>query len=243
MTKFGVVISTYQRPDGRTPEYISRAIKSVLSQVHTDWKIYLIGDKYKDNGEFEKFRDMIPSDKVVAINLPVAIERERYPEGGINLWHCAGASATNIGIELSVGQGYDYICKLDHDDHWAPTHLSLLNKAIDQTKADFLFTKSTYWNQSKPHGNFQGEFIQMHPQPKNVINSSTCVNYKKILLRRADPYYQFGEQFPGDAFFYIRLKPLIDSGEVKSIFVNKLTCFHEEEGYAQRLNQSDIKNI
>ena len=47
--KFGVVISTYQRPDGKTPQYIKRAIESVLSQKHTNWKIYLIGDKYNDN--------------------------------------------------------------------------------------------------------------------------------------------------------------------------------------------------
>lgn len=243
MTKFGIVISTYQRPDGKTPEFITRAINSVLSQTYSDWKIYLIGDKYKDDEEFLSFTKLVPSDKIFYLNLPVAAERERYPEGGVNLWHCAGATATNIGIEFSVAQGFDFVCKLDHDDWWAPTHLQVLSEAIQTTNADFLFTKSTYWTSSKPTGNFQGDFIKMSPEPRNVINSSTCVNYKKILLRRCDPYYQFGEVFPGDAFFYTRLKPLISEGKILSYYVNKLTCFHEEEGYTQKLTPEILSHL
>ena len=50
-TKFGIIMVTYQRGDGKTPEYIKEAIDSVKSQKHKNWKIYLIGDDYDDNDE------------------------------------------------------------------------------------------------------------------------------------------------------------------------------------------------
>jgi len=57
------------------------------------------------------------------------------------------------------------------------------------------------------------------------------------LLRRRDPMYFFNERFPGDAYFYKRLKPL----NIKSIYINKLTCFHDEEGYARTLTPEQIQ--
>jgi len=235
--KFGVIITTYQRPDGKTPLYIKKAIESVLSQKHTNWRLYLIGDKYNDNDEFNSFVDMIPKDKVLAINLPVAIERQRYPNGGEDLWHSAGATATNIGIELSVGEGYDYVCKLDHDDTWSPDHLKELNLAIIETNADILFTKSTYRRSYLPPYQPSQLYSELFPQPQQAINSSICVNYRRILLRRRDPMYFFNERFPGDAYFYKRLKNI----KAKGIYINKLTCFHDEEGYTRTLTPEQIQ--
>jgi len=236
-TKFGIVITTYQRPDGKTPFYLKRAIDSVLLQKHTNWKLYLIGDKYNDNDEFIKFVSWVPSDKIIAINLPVAIERQRYPNGGEDLWHSAGATASNLGIELSVGEGYNYVCKLDHDDTWSPDHLMELNGGILETGADLLYTKSTYRGGYLPMLEVVEKYTEHLPQPQRTINSSICVNYKKILLRRRDPMYFFNERFPGDAYFYKRLKPL----NIKSIYINKLTCFHDEEGYARTLTPEQIQ--
>lgn len=235
--KFGVIITTYQRPDGKTPQYIKRAIESVLSQKHTNWKIYLIGDKYNNNDEFLTFLEWIPSDKLIAINLPVAIERQRYSNGGEDLWHSGGSVATNIGIELSVGEGYEYVCRLDHDDTWSPDHLKELNDAIIQTGADFLYTKSTYFRSYLPMLDVTEKYTEHMPQPQRTINSSICVNYRKILLRSRDPMYFFNERFPSDAYFYKRLSSL----KIKSIYINKLTCFHDEEGYTRTLTPEQIQ--
>ena len=55
MNKIGIVISTYQRPDGRTPELLSRCLNSVKDQKYQNYKVFLIGDKYEDNDEFNTF--------------------------------------------------------------------------------------------------------------------------------------------------------------------------------------------
>ena len=115
MEPLGIVISTYQRPDGKTPELLTRTLNCVLNQSYDNWKVFLIGDKYNDSNEFEQLSSLIPENKIISLNLPVAVERERYPNGGRNLWHSGGANATNIGIELAVNSGYHYICHLDHD--------------------------------------------------------------------------------------------------------------------------------
>ena len=45
---------------------------------------------------------------------------------------------------MSVIDGFEYICHLDHDDEWYPNHLSSLNQAIIETKSLWLCTKSEY---------------------------------------------------------------------------------------------------
>ena len=68
----GVTIHTYQRADGQTPRLLLRAIQSVVNQSYQNYKIFIVGDKYEDNQEFE---DIINgfieiSDKIVYENLP-----------------------------------------------------------------------------------------------------------------------------------------------------------------------------
>ena len=118
MKNLGIVISTYQRPDGKTPELLTRTLNAINNQTHTNWKVYLIGDNYTDQKEFETLSKIIPQDKILAINLPVAVERNRYPKVGWELWYSGGANATNIGIEFSINEDYHYVCHCDHDELW-----------------------------------------------------------------------------------------------------------------------------
>jgi glycosyltransferase involved in cell wall biosynthesis len=49
----GVTIHTYQRADGQTPIFLAKAIQSIINQSYQDFKIFIVGDKYEDNQEFE----------------------------------------------------------------------------------------------------------------------------------------------------------------------------------------------
>ena len=142
--KLGIVIPTYQRPDGKTPELLTRALNTIVNQTYNNWKIYLIGDKYNNQQEFEELSKIIPSNKILALNLPIAVERNRYPEAGHKLWFSGGTHATNIGIEFSINEDYHYICHCDHDELWYENHLEEIAKAIEETKSLFLYTKSHY---------------------------------------------------------------------------------------------------
>ena len=48
MKNLGIVISTYQRPDGKTPELLTRTLNAINNQTYTNWKVYLIGDNYNN---------------------------------------------------------------------------------------------------------------------------------------------------------------------------------------------------
>lgn len=130
--KIAIVIPTYRRNDGSSFKFLTRALESIKNQQHTDYVVYLIGDNYSDNSEFEELSTIIEPTKIKAINLPIAIEREKYPMNSKEL-HCSGGvNATNIGIEMAITDRLPYICHLDHDDYWSNTHLSAINDIIEK---------------------------------------------------------------------------------------------------------------
>lgn len=240
--KLAIAISTYQRPDGKTPELLTRTLNCVLNQSYTNWKVFLIGDYYKDNDEFLQLCSLIPPEKIVFLNLPIAAERSRYPQGGRNLWHSGGATAMTIAIELAVNSGFDYVCHLDHDEIWEPNHLEVIAKGIKDTKSLFLYTKGITFGREMPQVNSNELYIKQRAQPGNAIKSSTCVNYRVIPLRRKDPLYYYNEVDAGDAAFLKRVNPILESNNQDSILINKVTVIHDQEGYAKTLTQKDLTN-
>jgi glycosyltransferase involved in cell wall biosynthesis len=51
----GVTIHTYQRADGQTPVFLSKAIQSVINQSYQNFKIFIVGDKYENNQNGQSF--------------------------------------------------------------------------------------------------------------------------------------------------------------------------------------------
>jgi glycosyltransferase involved in cell wall biosynthesis len=243
LPKLGIVISTYQRPDGKTPELLTRTLNCVLSQTYQDWKLFLIGDKYEDNNEFEQLCSLIPEDKILYLNSPIAAERERYPNGGRNLWHSGGATSVTLGIELAVNSGYDYVCHLDHDEIWKENHLEVLAKGIKDTDALFLYTKGIHYDgRELPFIDSKELYIKQRAVAGRAIKSATCINYRVIPLRRRDPLYFYNEVSAGDAAFLRRVNLLLESNQKDSILINKVTVIHDQEGYTKTLTQKDLAN-
>ena len=63
---FGIVMTTYYRKNGSTLQKITRAINSIKNQTHKDWKLFLIGDNYQNNEEFELISSLLPKEKITA---------------------------------------------------------------------------------------------------------------------------------------------------------------------------------
>tara|TARA_R110001632_G_scaffold118006_1_gene230236 strand:- start:2 stop:736 length:735 start_codon:yes stop_codon:yes gene_type:complete len=241
--KLGIVIPTYQRPDGKTPELLTRTLNAINNQTYTNWKVYLIGDNYKDKKEFETLSKIIPQDKILAINLPVAVERNRYPEGGSKLWYSGGCNAVNIGIEFSINEGSHWVCRSDHDELWYNNHLEEIAKGIEKTNALFLYTKGKYLSNTILPININSSdlYINRRALPADTINSSCCVNYFIIQLRRRDPNYFYNQHDAGDAAFLKRVNNLLDQSNQPSILINKVTMENTQEGYAKTLTKKDLE--
>lgn len=233
--KLGIVIATYQRKDGSTPKYLTRALDSVFNQTYQDFKIFLIGDKYEDEDEIKNLIEKYPKNKLYFENLPFAKERDKY--SGETLWHSGGVHAINHAINTAISENFEYLCHLDHDDFWFENHLELLNKCIKETNSDWICTKSSYKvDLILPDIKDKSEYVNFLPQKFKVIHSSTCVNFKKIPLRYKNLYEERNELLSSDADLWERCREVIENNNLKSTLVNVLTCRHDEEGYERFRN-------
>lgn len=153
--RFAIVMASYHRAAGTSRGFVERAIKSIGRQTYQRFKLFLIGDKYQPEEEFESFRQLLPEDQIELLNLPVAWERDHCTTRQ-GLWCVGGATAMNRGMDLAVQQGFTHYVHLDDDDYWHPFHLR--NMAMGYTQfpeASFVCTMGTtngQWILPKIHG-------------------------------------------------------------------------------------------
>lgn len=228
----GIVIPTYQRGDGTSPSLLTRALNSIKNQTYSDYKVFLIGDKYDDADEFKQLATtIIDSDKIYYKNLPVAVEREKYRIGSRELWCSGGVSATNFGIETAILEGIGYICHLDHDDYWHIEHLETVNNVIESTNSSiaFVYTCGTYFSHHLPNVILNKDLVKSLPEPCKTIHSSTCINFLLIPLRYRDVKEVEGRVTEADADMWGRISKYITDHNLNSYLVCSLTCFHPTE--------------
>jgi glycosyltransferase involved in cell wall biosynthesis len=232
--KLAVVIATYQRKDGKTPFFLKRALDCIFEQTHNNFKVFLIGDKYEDNDEILSIISNYNKNKLYFENLPYAKERDSYQ--GWGLWSYGGVNAINIGINTALSEGYEYICHLDHDDMWSNDHLLEISKCIEITNSDWICTKSKYLtHRTLPEINCPEFYTEFLPKGKSLIHSSVCMNFKTIPLKYRDILGETGiVGEPADADLWDRCREYIYNNNLKSYVINKITCFHEEEGYERK---------
>lgn len=230
--KIGIIIATYQKPDGTTPQLLQRAIDSVKNQTHEDYLLIVVGDKYEDNAEFEIIcNDANLGDRITYTNLPQAVEREKYTMGTKELWSAGGVTAYNHGIDLALELELTYICHLDHDDYWHPQHLEIINHTIEKTgDASFINTCSTYFNTHLPSVELTNQIEPSQVTPGNLVHSSVCINHRHIPLRYRDVYAETGKEFAADADMWTRLAEYVKQESLKTYQITSLTCFHPTEG-------------
>lgn len=229
--KIGVVIATYQRSDGKTPELLERALKSVNYQTYQNFQVILIGDKYENNEEYEFLsKSIIPEHKIYYENLFYAKEREKYALNSFELWYSGGVNARNYGVDIALKLGLDYVCHLDHDDYWCPEHLQLIFNVISTKNTPaFIYTCSTHINSVLPRVELTNQIIEHLPVPCNLVHSSVCINYKLIPLKYRDVLEETGFGYPADADLWDRLSKYIIENNLKSYLITSVTSFHPTE--------------
>ena len=228
-----IMITTYQRPDGKSPFYLKRSIDSVFNQTHQDFKLYVMGDKYDDSNELFNIVSNYPQEKIYCENLPIAYEREKYKDNKRAFWCSCATYTVNYAFDIILKDGFKYICHLDHDDYWQPNHLKVLNDVIEETGADWLCTQSVHISGVRPEIVTDKKYVVYYPAPDMLINSSTCINLVTIPIRPRDVFAEGGKPYPADADRWRRVTPYIKENNLKSYFVNSLTCVHEVEGHVK----------
>jgi len=232
----GVTIHTYQRADGQTPHLLMRAISSVANQSYQNFKIFIVGDKYENNQEFEDIINGFVeiADKIIYENLPFAHERDKYL--GVNnvaLWNSGGANALNHANNLAKFNGITKVCHLDHDDVWLPNHLELIaNAIVKKNNPPFIHTLSQYVsNPVFPQMIVDGRVLEHYPSYCNLIHSSVYMDLEQIHLPYRDMYEQQGIIFPSDGDMWERIREKCTAENLKCYVITAVTCIHENENY------------
>lgn len=241
--KIAVIIATYRREDGTTPNCLKKAIESVVNQKHQDWKIFLIGDRYENERELDKIISLVPKEKIEFRNLSIAFERDRnYPKE--MLWKYGGCNARNFGNFIAQTDGFEWMAQLDHDDFWHEDHLEKINQVIEDKELDasFVMTVSKYLNNNNfiPVAVTFKEVIPFNPIPEGIVHSSVCYNQKRIPLFYKDRYAmlkdensleKLKQERPADAYRWMETCDYMQEHNLKSYLVNSVTISHLEEGY------------
>lgn len=233
---FGIVMTTYFRKNGSTLQKITRAINSIKNQTHKNWKLFLIGDNYENKEEFQIISSLLPKEKITAINLPFAAERENPTFQGHSLWCSAGANASNVGIEQTIKEQILFHCHMDDDDEWLPFHLETLNMGYSSyVESVFIYTNSLYTDRNRITRTFPPEqvstFLQYNnlpPRPERLIHSTASWRLDKIPFRHRNTFEQ-GRNFPGDADMWERINKLCIDKNYKTLYIPITTVIKYDE--------------
>ena len=216
--KLAIVTPTYRKKDGKTLEHLTKTLESVAAQSHTDYKVFLIGDKYEDHQEFLNISKIIDPSKMWANNLPIAKERDKY--SGRQLWVSGGVYASNVGINKALEEGYDYVCHLDHDDIWTDNHLKIISDVIEETKSNFLTTRCGHgW----PAAESTGYLTKWRPLPNKIFKSITCVNYRHFNIRFRNMIESENKVYASDADLWHRLNNIMVANNEWGYIINEST--------------------
>lgn len=199
----GIPIATYQRPNGKTPEKLLRTLRAVKNQTYRSWLVFLIGDAYGNQAEFQNLANMAGV-SAISVNLPIACEREFIPgPPTINslLWKLGGATAMNYGLELARLAGISLVAHLDDDDVWHPSHLALLVGNLSKypsTAVSYSKGREVATNLVLPAENGPDSLpVRLY----NNFHSSVLWNIDLIPLR-----YNIYQTYPADADMWERMR-------------------------------------
>lgn len=226
---FGIRISTYRRNNG-TFHLLAKCLRSIIAQTFSRWKVFLIGDDYKPNEEFEKLASMIHADKLYHTNLPVSPERSKY--SGTELWKIAGYTASCLGLSKIKEEEIPIHTCLDDDDWWETNHLQTLWETYQNfPEAAFVYTKSTYKspNQYLPNEDVSLSYNNRPPRAYGLIHSAVSWDVQKIPLMYRNIMEEKSEWVAGDADMWERIRTYCEGNNLKTIYVPKLTVRHDSE--------------
>jgi len=180
MADVAVILPTYHRVSS-----LRFAIRSVINQSYTNWKLYVIGDGCTDGTE-ELVRGFVRKHpkKIVWHNMP-------QNHGGthtnkIVLRGDTGACPRNTAFFMSKEP---YIAYLDDDDAYRAHHLETLLPEIKKSGCDFVYSRGASWRSPGLVRNRHG--IVGHPPPRlATVGTNSLVHTreiaKKILIPMSD---------------------------------------------------------
>jgi Glycosyl transferase family 2 len=124
-----VCIPTYTNAE----QLAARSLPSVLAQTHENLEVIVVGDDAPL--EMEEVVRSFGDPRLQFVNLTI---RGPYPADPVELWHVAGAAATNEALRLASGV---WITHNSDDDTLTPDHVEVLLAAARRSRLELVYGK------------------------------------------------------------------------------------------------------
>ena len=234
--KFAIVMPTYCRKNGKTPEYLKRSLESIKNQTFNNWDLIVVADKYEPREELNtilsEFVNTLPTCNKVVYIYNDHVERDHI-KNNYSLWCVAGATSVNYGIMHARLYNYKYYAHLDDDDYWDSTHIEKLTRVYN------MFPNCIFACSQSQYGTRHVLPIKMDVFPNNMIIGLGCLIHSAISFRLdfipfmyTTYFEEFGNNFePSDGNMLNKIRRFLEKHpEYCSVYNSELTCFHIEEG-------------
>jgi predicted O-methyltransferase YrrM len=235
--KYIICIATYYRSNKSTEASLKRLFASIVEQTITDWFVIVIGDRYENATEFDALSEILPRDKSLFINLPIACERDDAAFDG-RIWFVAGCGAMNYALMLCQNAQHDCIyVHVDDDDVWESNHLESLDLAYSNySEAQFVWTMGRHFNnQILPRAYSEicrdddqaNLIVECFPAWQQTLHSSVSWRAKSLKLRYNHNAYK--NSMPADGDMWQRATEFMRMQNMKSFLVRRVTVIHDSE--------------
>jgi hypothetical protein len=244
--KLAIVIATYMRKNNSSPKNIRNVFKMLRQQTYKDFKVFIVGDCYENNEEFENLCDEY-NDDIYYKNLDKHF-RNNYFNIRANKWASGGCNARYHGIKKAFEENYDYYLHLDDDDIWLDNHVSSIVETIKAIpKLDFAFTYGKLKNYMLPREYKSVNSIYLNNlevKHGDIIHSSWCINLNTMFAHLKEIYdlrlntidkIQNGvipetRLLPLDYVILTVFRSLNQKNKCDSVFIPKFTVIKDTEG-------------
>jgi glycosyltransferase involved in cell wall biosynthesis len=237
--KFGISMASYYRKNNKSKEYLTRALNCIKNQTADNWHIYLVGDKYENNEEFEEIIKSSMITKITHINLDIAEERDNLQKDPFGLWNVGGSNAFNTANKMAYDDGCDFILHFDDDDIWHEKKIECLNYICSKyPDVYYIYHYSTYINgRILPNQKITDISKIYHnnnnrPEKCNMIHSSACCSkqltesFKYDGYRKDKTYYTYA----GDQQLIDHINNMLQKDHNKyAIFIPVVLSSHDIE--------------
>ncbi len=237
-SKIVIVMATYYRKNKKTSIFLKRSLNSILNQTFKNWDLIIVGDKYEPEDELIQIINTFKIESQVdknEINNIIYLKNENVERDFVvnkrNLWHCAGATSMNMGLDYARNNNYKYYCHLDDDDYWEKNHLELIYNVYQKyTDCIFVNTKSTYGSGYLPNENVAIFRNNRLPIPSGTIHSSFSFRLDIINFNYHTSLTKEGIPAPADSKMLSNIANFLQQNKnFCSIYISKLTCHHDTE--------------
>jgi glycosyltransferase involved in cell wall biosynthesis len=234
--KFAIVMATFCRKNGKTPEYLKRSIESIRTQTNNNWDLIIVADKYEPKEELDnilnEFANKLSHDNQLVYIYNSHVEREHIVDKN-SLWCVAGATSINYGLMHARLSNYKYYAHLDDDDYWANTHIEKLTNVYNSfPNCIFACSQSQYGTQY-----ILPRSMSVFPNNLTIgigqlIHSAMSFRIDIIPFSYTTHFEEFDNVFePADGNILNKIRRFLEKHkEYCAVYNSELTCYHIEEG-------------